>query len=454
MADGSVHCVVTSPPYWGLRKYAGIEEEVPLGLEPTPEQYIENMVAVFREVKRILRDDGIVWLNIGDSYSSDIKTGGRNDTDKMYPGSPNGLRPTGIIKLNTNLKPLDLVGIPWRLAIALQADGWYLRSDVIWSKPNPMPESVNGWRWERHKIKVGYSKTKRKKQETNYGPNFMLGDNYPFEQPEWRDCPGCPVCEPNDGLVLRKGAWRPTKAHEYVFLLAKSDHYFGDADAVREKYPQSTIERMKYPVADHDVSYDKRMDGWVTTKNRDERKLVDPNPAGRNLRTVWQIPTQPYSGAHFATFPQALVEPCIKAGTSEAGVCPECGSQWARVVDIGKVISTGGSKTGARASNLDVVSVVGQTPDNAYNTGIFQAHEHITNGFRPTCNCGHDISIPATVFDPFVGSGTTLLVARKLGRSGVGIDLSMPYLKLARERLSLNKLDDWKNGVGIYHRKI
>lgn len=294
----SVHCVVTSPPYWGLRDY-GLGEDA-LGLEPTPELYVEHIVDIFREVRRVLRRDGTCWLNMGDSYAGSWgamsypsgsiagrRFGANNDGDV---GRPVNSRLTGV------LKSKDLVGLPWRGAFALQADGWWLRSDIVWSKPNPMPESVTD---------------------------------------------------------------RPTRAHEYLFLLARSQHYYYDADAIREPYPLTSLQRLQYPVANHNVSEQQRHDGWVTTKNRHERTLLDAHPMGRNKRSVWEIPTQPYPEAHFATFPEALVEPCILAG------CPEGGS----------------------------------------------------------------------VLDPFAGSGTTCVVAQKLGRKAIGVDLNVEYLELARKRL-------------------
>ena len=303
--DNSVDCVVTSPPYWGLRDYGldewmggdeGCDHKGPphrtqsgfnerwygkqfqedkqgslhepykdicgkcgsnridngIGLEPTPEDFCANMVEVFREVWRVLKPTGTVWLNLGDSY---VEKG--------------------------------LVGIPWRVAFALQADGWYLRSDIIWSKPNPMPES---------------------------------------------------------------GTDRPTTAHEYVFLLTKSARYYYDADAIREPHSMTSW------TAESDSN------GFNSSNVREHARFSQKlyNPSGRNKRTVGEIATQPYPEAHFATYPEKLVEPCILAG------CPQDG----------------------------------------------------------------------TVLDPFVGSGTTLAVAQKLVRKGIGTDLSAEYLGLAAKRLS------------------
>jgi DNA modification methylase len=254
MEPESVHCVVTSPPFWGLRDY-GVEGQ--LGLEPTPEEYVANMVAVFREVRRVLRSDGTVWLNLGDSYAAGGGSGAqRLDELGVRLGTGGGHKhsshPSGRAP-SAGLAQKQLVGIPWRVAFALQADGWYLRSDIIWSKPNPMPESVTD---------------------------------------------------------------RPTKAHEYLFLLSKSPRYYYDADAVREPVTESSLERVRYSF---DAARDRRANGSVTTGDTLRADQLAP-AAGRNLRSVWTIATQPYPGAHFATFPPKLVEPCIKAGSPVNGV--------------------------------------------------------------------------------------------------------------------------------------
>ncbi len=246
----SVHCCVTSPPYWGLRDY-GIDGQ--LGLEKTPEEYVGKMVEVFREVKRVLRKDGTCWVNMGDGYANSgnqvtgynepdwIKTGGRCEGGKRT------------IVGRTCLKPKDLIGMPWRLAFALQADGWWLRPDIIWAKSNPMPESVTD---------------------------------------------------------------RPTKAHEYVFLLTKSASYFYDQEAVRESLQESTLERgYSYKDKEHyrSAKYDKPPSG--VSPEMGKRYI----PAGRNLRSVWTFATQPFPEAHFATFPEELARRCILAGTSGRG---------------------------------------------------------------------------------------------------------------------------------------
>ena len=292
MPAESVNMCVTSPPYWGLRDY-GTEGQ--LGLERMPEEYVTKMVDVFREVRRVLRPDATLWLNIGDSYASGGRTGYDEDGKSIARGGafrPGSGRADGVVdergQRNRNgtpvppsCKPKDLVGIPWMLAFALRADGWYLRQDIIWAKPNPMPESV-------------------------------------------RD--------------------RCTKAHEYVFLLSKSERYWYDADAIAE----TTNGRERFGNS-RKIPHDDRND--IDRRDMSENWL-------RNKRSVWNIATAPYAEAHFATFPPALVEPCILAG------CPEGG----------------------------------------------------------------------TVLDPFIGSGTTALVARRLGRKAIGIDLNAEYLDMAVRR--------------------
>jgi DNA modification methylase len=269
MEPESVHCVVTSPPYWGLRDYGDAGQ---LGLEPTPELYVAAMVEVFSAVRRVLRADGTVWLNLGDAYAHPTSGGGgavdvRTDGRKTTPGDQVRGRLGGANTMALGLKPKDLVGIPWRVAFALQADGWYLRSDIIWAKPNPMPESVTD---------------------------------------------------------------RPTKAHEYLFLLSKRSRYFYDAEAVA----QGSIRAGDIPGGGGGYKGDGVNDAHIRAGMA--AAALRPVATTRNLRSVWTIATQPYPGAHFATFPEALVEPCIKAGSPEGGT----------VLD-----PFGGSGTTARVAN-------------------------------------------------------------------------------------------------------
>ncbi|KKL21307.1 hypothetical protein LCGC14_2446780, partial [marine sediment metagenome] len=330
LADKTVQCVVTSPPYWGLRDYKLGEKGI--GLEPTPDLYVQHIVEIFREVKRVLRDDGTLWLNMGDSYNS--IPGGYYPDGSFDRPSRGSQRMRGFPRTKT-LKPKDLVGMPWRVAFALQGDDWWLRSDIIWAKPNPMPESVTD---------------------------------------------------------------RPTKSHEYLFLTTKSERYYYDQDAVREAHEDKA-----------------RPDGWTTGDGgisspefvgRHDGKSRPPmtmtnrqyNSNGRNRRTVWEIATQPFPEAHFATFPEALVEPCIKAGSSERGCCPKCGAGWRRVVD--RVQEPDGLRNRDGGSKMDYHTR--QVGSGQKLQDWKDANPPRTTGWHPTCD--HETeSVPCLVLDPFAG---------------------------------------------------
>lgn len=386
LSDESIQCVVTSPPYWGLRDY-GVESQI--GLEPTPEAYVERMVEVFREVRRVLRPDGTVWLNLGDSYVSG--QGGRQSAvgelpptirrDRPDPkarpeleNAPSGWAERAVTTRtypgrDSGLKPKDLYGLPWRVAFALQADGWWLRSDIIWAKPNPMPESVTD---------------------------------------------------------------RPTKAHEYVFLLTRSARYFYDTDAVREPSDGRTWHdvmgspRVGVPGQSKQDGHGRRHAGF------NERYFTAPPPSQRNLRSVWSIATEPFPEAHFATFPKALVVPCVKAGTSEKGCCQECGAPWRRISERAVAFTSGSGRAGNVPDGKHAGSV--QAKSGNYDIRMGPVVEAKTTGWRPTC--AHDAEpIPCSVLDPFAGSGTVGVVALRLGRSFIGIELSPEYAEMARRRI-------------------
>lgn len=345
LPDESVHCVVTSPPYWGLRDY-GIEGQI--GLEKTPEEYVSKMVAVCREIRRVLRSDGTFWLNLGDSFGTgsggDRKIGVMDETRARARMQCPGL------------KPKDLCGIPWTLALALRDDGWWLRRDIIWAKPNPMPESCTD---------------------------------------------------------------RCTSSHEYLFHLTKSAKYFYDQEAIKE--PSATPSTF-HGGGDVDDS-----------RNDAGRRNEGEDTGSRNKRSVWTIATQPYPEAHFATFPEKLVEPCILAGTSERGCCPECGAPWARVVE-GK----GGNWEERKMAGAPMRYGLSGTKGTPINQMGDRKAITTTIGWRPPCECCNSYTwllAPCVVLDPFMGSGTTGVVALKLNRHFIGIELSPEYVKLAWKRL-------------------
>lgn len=413
MAAESVHCVVTSPPYWGLRDYnvpssvwggdpkcvhewgdnlpgdkrrgqrgyssvltdrAVAAEQVSgrqadkgqfcqhcgawygmLGLEPDYRTHIANLVEVFRQVRRVLRKDGTVWLNYGDCYAS--SPNGRSAADiKMLGTDDRTYRDKPFSTVGGTLKPKDLAMLPARVAIALQDDGWWLRSEIVWNKPNPMPESAND---------------------------------------------------------------RPTSAHEKMYLLAKSARYFFDAEAVRAEdkgtdHPRNILHRPE-------------PSGGITPAHQGIRKADGRNGAGANIRNVWTIPTAAYPDAHFATFPPALVEPCIKAGTSEKGVCGECGAPWVRVVEA----ATGGAIGAAWKDHGDDAV---RSNTMVINPGGYERGK--TTGWQPSCTCKSALPIPATCLDPFGGAGTVGLVADRLGRDAILIELNPDYAAMAERRIA------------------
>jgi DNA modification methylase len=435
----SVHCVVTSPPYWALRNYGVGAEAGELGLEPladcrsyepgpspmthallddieaalrvpmeTPGRldllcrmidtwrqrlalanepcgqcHVCKLVQVFREVRRVLHPSGTLWLNYGDVFAGSAPRGRFGDQGDLSTGDHGELGPRrDLSHLPRGVKKGDRLLLHARLALALQADGWWLRTGVIWHKPNPMPGPAQSWR-------------------------------------------------------------RPVDSYELVYLLAKDyKHYFYDAEAAKEPLADTehTNSRYKY----------KPSTGTEKTNNLDinwkDEALAKYWPKTRHKRDVWTIPTQGYPGAHFAVFPEKLVEPCVRAATSEGGVCAKCGNPWRRMTERGE----------PEASQPNPVLPYTADSGHQHGTGATTLHktvETVTTGWESTCDCafssGETMIAPAVVLDPFVGSGTTVKVARDLGRIGIGLDISLEYLlNEACERLGLAKLRAWKQGRG------
>lgn len=361
---GSVQTCVTSPPYFGLRDYG---HDGQIGLEQTPDAFVATMVEVFREVHRVLADDGTLWVNLGDSYASAWACNRRN---VIGSGSlENGKREARPNRLTDGLKEKDLIGIPWRVALALQADGWYLRQDIIWHKPNPMPESV-------------------------------------------RD--------------------RCTKAHEYIFMFSKKPKYFFDCEAIKEPVAPSSAARLAQPTLAQQVG-----SARVPGKTNGNMKAVG-NGTTRNRRSVWTVTTKPYKGAHFATFPSDLIEPCVLAGTSERGHCPECGKRWTRVVERAKPPAVAGSDLDRYGDGkAGVHRKVGQAYQN-----FLAANPPVTKGWKPDCSCNSG-PVPDIVLDPFGGSGTTAGVALKNGRKAILCELNPDYAALVPDRIASIAGEGW-----------
>ena len=468
--DDSVHQVVTSPPYWGLRDYkappvvwgdnncehewgteftrkqsggdiskywktGGIKEfdlgersqgqfcgrcgawRGQLGLEPTPELYVEHLVEIFREVKRVLRPDGTCWINLGDSYNSGAP--GARDAERWPKQSRNDHKPAERRISGGSLKPKDLVGIPWRVAFALQADGWYLRSAIIWNKPNPMPESCNDRPTTAHEYIFLLTKSGASTYWTHRDlngarrqppPDYRWEDKLKqietaAEPPNWR------TEEMPDGekRFKRYNLWR---GHDYFY----------DADAVREPH-QSNL-----PVVDKTKggAYDKNTE-W---EKPDPYGSVGYHPAGRNLRDVWTITTRGTKDAHFAIFPTKLPATCIK--TSPTKICLECGAGWERVTESEYV----NPKTRPSGPNIDRSRYKNEMPINiGYRPDKVLTKEVTTLGFRPTCSCEGETG-RAVILDPFAGSGTVGEAALKLGRDYILIEVNPDYKPLIEKRVA------------------
>lgn len=364
LPEKCVQCCVTSPPYWGLRDY-GVDGQI--GLESTPDEFVQKMVDVGRAVHRVLRDDGTFWMNIGDSYNANQGSG----FDTNNNGDVNGRKRASASPRIKWGRHKDLCMMPWRVAMALQADGWWIRSVIVWAKKSPMPESCTD---------------------------------------------------------------RPTSSWEPIFLLAKSADYFYDAEAVKE--PLSWPNDRRPPVGTLDGNERPSAGGRMPPIGGIKHAGSNGNPtysgdqpewpSGRNQRNVWHLGPEPYKEAHFATFPTEIPRRAIKAGTSEKGCCPACGAPWTRIIDKTKI-------TRERPNDFT-------KRDGAEGTGNSCANSVAgvsvkTIGWEPGCACDAGDPVPCLVLDPFLGSGTTVAVARELGRHGVGCELNPEYAELARDRI-------------------
>jgi len=392
LQEESVHCCITSPPWWALRDY-GVDGQ--LGLEKTPEEFVARLVGVFAEVHRVLRKDGVLWVNMGDTYAG----GGRGPQGKLVTlfGSHTHMaesrkaqkaRGDDARRPPAGYKNKDLIGVPWMLAFALRSAGWYLRCDVIRQKNNPTPEPIYD---------------------------------------------------------------RPTRAHEYIFMFSKARRYFYDDVAVMEPVSGTAHSRGAGGAA-------LERDGFVKT-NSSFSAAVRERTLWRNRRSVWSSTSQPSSEEHYAAYPESLIEPCVLASTSERGVCSECGAPVRRQVDRKRVVETwrfpvreerdgkplkGGYRTeragegpkySPQTAQWGTDASTGPRRMNAVKTHRDVRTDRLTTGWSSNCSCGA-ASKPALVLDPFCGSGTTGVVALKSGRDFIGVELNPDYVQMARRRLA------------------
>ena len=443
LPDASVQCIVSSPPYWALRKYdipdivfdgdPGCEHEwteqrapfanaIPgpngavknrvdrqqevgkvagafcrcgawrgqLGQEPTPDLFIAHMVEIFREARRVLRADGVMFLNMGDCYAG--RGCGGNPTDSPHQkqatnrgslgaSARRGARANGSSEYT--LKPKDLVGIPWMLAFALRADGWHLRAEIVWVK-------------------------------------------------------GMSFCPSYAGSVMPESVTdRPTRSHEQVFLLTKSERYFYDHEAVKEKgvYQAGPLAAKGSGTREGNRRGPRKKDIREAHKMAQREDGNHPwdgyaeYDGKRNMRTVWAIGVEPYSEAHFATFPPGLVDPCLRAGTSQKGACASCGAPWKRVVEYDPLPDNIKAQFDAARSRT--------AGDHGRDDGFTTRkpnYQRTRKGetWEPTCECGADV-VPCVVLDPFAGSGTTGEVCELMRLKFIGIDLG--YHELSARRI-------------------
>lgn len=480
LEERSVHCIVTSPPYFALRSY--LPKDHPdkgkeIGSEPTPEAFIETMVRVFREVRRVLRDDGVMFLNLGDGYG--VNGGaGKHKLDGMDYGRKGKTYQQENHRIGRDDMAGHLLNIPHRVAEALRADGWIWRQTIVWAKRSPMPESVQGWRWQRCRVKVAAGSGIRISED--FGRAGHTYSVFEDKVAQWSDCPGCPKCAPNGGYVLRRGSGRCTTAHEYVFILTKSNRYFWGSEQIKEEATNRAPGNRSMPFGTKEElggSYYRRALGRINGS-------LNGAVSYRNPRSVWTLSSEPTSEAHFATFPSELVRRCLSAGVSGGGCCPECGAPWAPVVKHERVATRPGTTSKIYGRDL-------YPPDDPRQShsgdvcGNRDPERHCTQtktlGYRPTC-CHYDDRAAAyakglprseyarkryqqdsanrwynrslryawlkvgdwqpretrgncITLDPFGGLCTVAQVARHMGHDSISIELNPKYVAIAKKRI-------------------
>ena len=547
LPDKSVHCVTTSPPYFGRRRYHGEQDLVWIGgsylpmtgatapivvpgpstweelakcehdfsrefhppgfrgndekpgalqhagnknrdklngyqcakcgacrcgygSEESVEAYIWHSLLILRELRRVLRDDGVLWWNLGDSYAGswgEHKEHHERSAPTISKAADRPVFDEGWTPLagKTGIAPGNLIGVPHRLMLAAQADGWVVRNDAIWSKVSCMPESVSGLKWERHRIKAAKSKHPRSDEGNcplqSHHPGQVPHRDGSFDKPydtKWTECPGCEKCSPNGGYVLRSGGWRHTRSHEYVFQLTKSMDYWSDGEAVKEpaihagddRKSRSKKEHKTHPQAERSGIREGNSNYDLSMKNPRNVLPVEPGDEGHLVRLLnWLQEAHPdvleelqsdaqspstimrpapsnYTGNHFATFPLGLIRPLILSSTPRK-CCPTCGKGWSPVVNK----TVGESKEYPKTTpSHQARGGVGMPVGTVGKSGSGRVDPVVEiSGYRQTCDCPPHEPAKGVVLDPFFGSGTTGVVAREVGVKFIGCDISREYLE-------------------------
>jgi DNA modification methylase len=418
LADAGVRAqtCITSPPYWGLRDY-GVEGQ--LGLEKDPREYVQKLVAIFADVAKVLRKDGTLWLNMGDCYTD----GGRGaDTGSTLNGTRRNQEESRKARNRENRKPFglgrkQLIGMPWRVAFALQDAGWTLRSDIVWQKPNPMPESCNDRPTKAHEYLFLFSRTRHYYYDKHAIAEAVTGRAHPRGEgvtPKSKVPSGWDV---NGDRQQKKGRYKNQHDVDGDAIQSRRDDFHERWEGKNER---SGLRR-----------YEGFNERWRVKQNESFSAAVTDLVSTRNARSVWTIPTAPYKGAHFATFPPALAERCIRAGSCPFA-CPVCGAAYRRLTRSSRSHQSNAARAGATIAGKGHPSRqvrAGHDVRNGPTTSIE------TLGWQPRCQCEHHGAVRQTVLDPFGGAGTTGLVSERLGRDSVLIELSDAYAAMAGERI-------------------
>ena len=440
--------------------------------EPTPELFVSHLVDVFRAVRRVLRDDGTLWVNLSGTFFNDA--GGQNGTTgavsekAIAAAQQNGRQKR---QRHAYLKPLDWVDTPGLFRDAMLRDGWHRGLEITLVKRSPLPESVKGWRWERCRVRIGGGlkdhgryggaandfRSASGAQGAHVGGTGAVIDG----RAEWEDCPGCPKCEAHGGLTLRKGSGRPTRATEKLLVFGKTHNPYWDTEASRVPLTGATVEREQHG---YRHAFATQFNGSPVDERYPNGKAVGAvsNPAGRNMWDWSYWPVEQSRLQHYAAYPRGIPRLAVTVGTSERGVCPHCQAPWARVVERGDLVPDAPEYKPRGLAGRPGQGLVKRA---LWPAGTTQGHpnhhyETATTGWRPTCRCPAHEPIAAVVLDCFGGSGTTGVVADQLGRDAVLIDLNGDYVAMAAKRITQDaplfvELETAvHNGNGVHQRGL